>query len=159
MSLSNPTSVVTEERLSAFYQGILPYLGGDTGKADKVSSATNGNFAGLNSSGNLTDSGKKASDFAAASHTHSTGDITGLSTALNGKADKPTVITATLAASATQVVISGLPSSGNNLIEFYTSVPGLDYTAISVSGTSATLTYEAQSTATTVYAVITEVTS
>jgi hypothetical protein len=32
-------------------------------KADKVSNATNGNFAGLNNSGNLTDSGYKASDF------------------------------------------------------------------------------------------------
>lgn len=35
-----------------------------------VSGATNGNFAGLDASGNVTDSGKKASDFAAASHTH-----------------------------------------------------------------------------------------
>lgn len=34
-----------------------------SGKADKVSNATNGNFAGLDSNGNLTDSGKKASDF------------------------------------------------------------------------------------------------
>lgn len=34
-----------------------------SGKADKVSSATNGNLAGLNASGNLTDSGKSASDF------------------------------------------------------------------------------------------------
>lgn len=34
-----------------------------SGKADKVSSATNGNFAGLDTNGNLTDSGKKASDF------------------------------------------------------------------------------------------------
>lgn len=33
------------------------------GKADKVTSATNGNFAGLDANGNLTDSGKKASDF------------------------------------------------------------------------------------------------
>lgn len=33
------------------------------GKVDKVSGATSGNFAGLNSNGNLTDSGKKASDF------------------------------------------------------------------------------------------------
>ena len=32
-------------------------------KADKVSSATNGNFAGLDSNGNLTDSGKSSSDF------------------------------------------------------------------------------------------------
>ena len=34
-----------------------------SGKADKVASATNGNFAGLDSNGNLTDSGYKASDF------------------------------------------------------------------------------------------------
>ena len=32
-------------------------------KADKVSDATNGNFAGLDANGNLTDSGYKASDF------------------------------------------------------------------------------------------------
>ena len=37
-----------------------------SGKADKVSGATNGHLAGLNASGNLTDSGKKASDFATA---------------------------------------------------------------------------------------------
>ncbi len=36
----------------------------DSNKADKVSGATDGNFAGLNASGNLTDSGSKASDFA-----------------------------------------------------------------------------------------------
>lgn len=33
-------------------------------KADRVSNATSGNFAGLDSNGNLTDSGSKASDFA-----------------------------------------------------------------------------------------------
>ena len=37
-----------------------------SGKADKVSGATNGHFAGLNASGNLTDSGKSPSDFATA---------------------------------------------------------------------------------------------
>lgn len=42
-----------------------------TGKADKVTSATSGNFAGLDSNGNLTDSGSKASDFATASSVHS----------------------------------------------------------------------------------------
>lgn len=36
----------------------------DSTKADKVSNATSGDFAGLDSNGNLTDSGKKASDFA-----------------------------------------------------------------------------------------------
>lgn len=34
-----------------------------TGKADKVSGAESGDFAGLDANGNLTDSGKKASDF------------------------------------------------------------------------------------------------
>ena len=43
-------------------------------KADKVSGATSGNFAGLDASGNLTDSGSKASDFATSTHTH--GNIT-----------------------------------------------------------------------------------
>ena len=37
-----------------------------SGKADKVTSATNGNFAGLDANGNLTDSGSKAADFATA---------------------------------------------------------------------------------------------
>ncbi len=40
-------------------------------KADKVKSATAGHFAGLDANGNLTDSGKKPGDFAAASHSHS----------------------------------------------------------------------------------------
>lgn len=39
----------------------------DSAKADKVTSAVNGNFAGLNASGNLTDSGSAASTFAVAS--------------------------------------------------------------------------------------------
>lgn len=34
-----------------------------SGKADKVTGATAGNFAGLDANGNLTDSGKKAADF------------------------------------------------------------------------------------------------
>lgn len=41
-----------------------------TNKADKVTSATSGNFAGLDANGNLTDSGSKAADFATASHVH-----------------------------------------------------------------------------------------
>lgn len=37
------------------------------GKADKVSSPTTGNFAGLDANGNITDSGSKASDFVTSS--------------------------------------------------------------------------------------------
>nr|UVX94522.1 MAG: hypothetical protein [Bacteriophage sp.] len=63
------------------------------GKAEKPSSPTAGHFAGLDSSGNLTDSGKKPGDFADASHTHT------------GKADK--------VSSATAGHFAGLDSSGN----------------------------------------------
>lgn len=48
-----------------------------TGKADKVLGATSGNFASLDSSGNLLDSGKKASDFALASKAVPTGGTSG----------------------------------------------------------------------------------
>ena len=63
------------------------------GKAEKAASPTAGNFAGLDSSGNLTDSGKKPGDFADASHTHT------------DKADK--------VKSATAGHFAGLDSSGN----------------------------------------------
>ena len=63
------------------------------GKAEKAASPTAGNFAGLDASGNPTDSGKKPGDFAAASHTHT------------GKADK--------VKTATAGHFAGLDSSGN----------------------------------------------
>ncbi len=63
------------------------------GKAEKAASPTAGNFAGLDASGNPTDSGKKPGDFAAASHTHT------------DKADK--------VSSATAGHFAGLDSSGN----------------------------------------------
>ena len=62
-------------------------------KAEKAASPTAGHFAGLDSSGNLTDSGKKPGDFADASHTHT------------GKADKVKNVTAGH--------FAGLDSSGN----------------------------------------------
>ena len=62
-------------------------------KAEKVASPTAGHFAGLDASGNPTDSGKKPSDFAAANHTHT------------GKADK--------VSSPTAGNFAGLDSSGN----------------------------------------------
>ena len=62
-------------------------------KAEKAASPTAGNFAGLDASGNPTDSGKKPGDFAAASHTHT------------GKADK--------VSSAPAGHFAGLDSSGN----------------------------------------------
>ncbi len=54
-------------------------------KADKVAAATDGNFAGLNAAGNLTDSGSKTADFALASHTHVAADVTDFSTAADAR--------------------------------------------------------------------------
>jgi len=51
-----PAGYYSQIRVSANSQDI-------SGKADKVVGATNGNFAGLDSNGNLTDSEKKPSDF------------------------------------------------------------------------------------------------
>lgn len=63
------------------------------GKAEKAASPTAGHFAGLDASGNPTDSGKKPGDFADASHTHT------------DKADK--------VKNATAGHFAGLDSSGN----------------------------------------------
>ena len=63
------------------------------GKAEKAASPTAGHFAGLDASGNPTDSGKKPGDFAAESHTHT------------DKADK--------VKNATAGHFAGLDSSGN----------------------------------------------
>jgi hypothetical protein len=68
-------------------------------KADKVASATNGNFAGLDANGNLTDSGKNASDFATAAQ-GATADTAVQSVTLDGNELK----------SGTSVVI---PLAGN----------------------------------------------
>lgn len=51
---------VTMAKLAQNVQDILNSV---ADKAEKVSGATNGNFAGLDANGNLTDSGKKPTDF------------------------------------------------------------------------------------------------
>ena len=69
------------------------YISDVSGKADKVTNATNNNFAALDANGNLKDSGKKASDFLTEHQ-----DI-------SGKADK--------VANATNGDLAGLDANGN----------------------------------------------
>lgn len=67
MALPTSQNEVTVRRLASLISGLWTKITNASGnKADKVSGATNGNFAGLDSNGNLTDSGSKASDFATA---------------------------------------------------------------------------------------------
>ena len=73
-----------------------------SGKADKVSNPTSGNFAGLDSNGNLTDSGSKASDFATASSvTTIEGKIPTQASSSNQLADKNFVNSSISTATAT----------------------------------------------------------
>ena len=59
-------------------------------KVDKVTTATENNFASFDATGNIKDSGKKASDFANATHSHAMADVTGLTdkiSEIDGKFD------------------------------------------------------------------------
>lgn len=77
---------------------------------------------------------------------------------LSGKEDNATIKTATLAAGSTTVTFTGVPTTGNNLIDVYTSVAGLEYTAVDdTTAGQLTYTFEAQQSAVNVYLVIKEV--
>lgn len=59
--------------------------------------------------------------------------------------DAPITVTGTLSASSTTISFTNAAISSNKMIDVYTNMPGLNYTDISVSGNTLTLTYEAQS--------------
>ena len=75
-------------------------------------------------------------------------------TSLAAKSDKPTYKTATLAVGSTTVTFTGLPTTGNYIVSFYTS-NGVNYTAINTATAGqAVLTFDKQSVAITVYCEI-----
>lgn len=76
---------------------------------------------------------------------------------LSDKEKKHTVLSQTLSVGATTVTFTGIPTSGNYIIEFSTSL-GINYTEIdTTTAGQVTLTFEAQSAAMTVYCDIKEV--
>lgn len=110
--------------------------GGDiSGKADKVSNATAGNFAGLDATGNLTDSGKKASDFEIAS------TATGTSITLTDSADSN--IQAITVKGRSEVVEGEIVSVGDN--GFTITTANSDSTAISTATITTGLPYRSVS--------------
>lgn len=69
-----------------------------------------------------------------------------------------TLKTGTLAAGSTSITFTGIPTTGNNCIEIYTSVPGLEYTSVDDSTPGQlTYTFDAQSGSVIVILVIREV--
>lgn len=75
------------------------------------------------------------------------------------KTKLPVIKTATILANASPATatFTNMPSSGNHLVSFYTSMAGLDYNSISQSGNTVTLTYDTQTVDVTVYCSIVEV--
>ena len=91
-----PATATTSNKLATAAD--IPVI---TGKADKVSGATSGNFAGLDANGNLTDSGSKASDFLTSSD-------------ISGKQDK-TLETAITVDGVSQTTVEGALGAINTL--------------------------------------------
>lgn len=87
------------------------------GKADKVANATAGNFAGLDANGNLTDSGKKATDFATASDMSDVqGVIPSTATTQNKLATAADTAGEEISSTATGVSIT-LTDSANGMVQ------------------------------------------
>ncbi len=73
------------------------------------------------------------------------------------KLSKPTIYTKTLAANATSVSFSGISLKENSVVTIATSKVGLEYNSLTESSGTYTVTFDAQSSATTIYLIITEV--
>ena len=63
----------------------------------------------------------------------------------------------TLTAGSTSVTFTGVTTTANSIVEVATSVSGLEYNSISVSGTSYTVTFDSQASNVDVYLLVTEV--
>ena len=94
-------------------------------------------------------------DYDAADITYNTNST--VSAALGDKAKKPTIKTQTLSAGSTSVTFTQIPTSGNYMIDFFTST-GINYTAINTATAGqVTLTFDTQAAAVDVYCRIEEV--
>lgn len=105
-----------------------------SGKADKVSNATAGNFAGLDANGNLTDSGKNASNFVIRNEMGVANGVASLDS--NGKvpnAQLP-VISSLLALTFTFVI-----DSNQKLADWANNVNGNDYSRVLIKAGTWTL--------------------
>ena len=70
---------------------------------------------------------------------------------------EPTVYTQTLVAGNTSVAFTDVVTTANSLVDVGTSVAGLDYNSISVSGTTYTVSFDTQASNVTVYLIVSEI--
>ena len=116
---NNRTTMTIAQRLRNLYDNLVlsvNFINNEiTRKADKVFSVTAGNFAGLDSTGNLTDSGKKASDFATAAQGAKADTALQEHQDISGKADKVVVVTQTTSATIAPNTFNVWSSVSNDL--------------------------------------------
>lgn len=118
---SDGTNIINKGKVYVESDGSMSLIGWDalnttvTAKADKVSNATDGNFASLDATGNLKDSGKKSADFAAAASTINTVKI--------AKADGTTT---DYTPTANAITLPAYPTSVNNLTKYRDLLENVD---------------------------------
>ena len=144
MSVQNPDNVCTKQDLADFYTAIRPYLAGfssDNGGGSDT-------LAGLDDVSLSSPTNNQVLKYDATANKWVNG---------NGGGSSATVLTQTLTAGSTSVTFTGIPTTGDNLIDFFATT-GINYTAIDTSTAGqVTLTYEAQPTNVTVYCRIEEI--
>ena len=109
-----PSTATSSNKLATMED--IPSVPVVTGKADKVDNATDGNFAGLDANGNLTDSGKKASDFTGKSFDGTSQEWAALSAAQKAEYADGLVLIKNDTANA--MLVDSTPTEGsNNLVK------------------------------------------
>lgn len=118
VNISNPANgeiLIYDGTNSKWVNASIP---SPSGKADKVTNAVNGNFAGLDSNGNLTDSGSKASDFLTSIPAASSNTLGGIKVGTNLSIDNNNVLSATNTNTLTDLTDTNIavsPTDGNIL--------------------------------------------
>lgn len=97
------------------------------------------------------------SDEDVAKITSSVQSVNGESPDANGNVDLYTIYEQTLTAGSTSVTFTNVTTTADSLVYVGTSVAGLEYDDITQSGTSYTVTYDAQASNVTIYLIVTEV--
>lgn len=118
------TSKTVEQSLAALEAAVGSAQGDLTGKMALVTNPTNGNLLSVNAAGQAVDSGKKAADFANATHSHTIAQVTNLQDSLDAKAPldspeftgTPKALTAPANTNTTQVATTAFVQTAVNAL-------------------------------------------
>lgn len=144
MSLTHPNTPVSQQDLHDFYHMILPYFGGGNIQLATMPTASAIYEDMIVQYIGATDSTYTNGYFYQCQESSGTYSWVAKNVQAGGGGGS-TLLSQTLTAGSTSVTFTGIPTSGNNIINFYTST-GINYTAINTATAGqVTLTYESQS--------------